>query len=337
MIFFTDETELKEIRTRTQSGPGKALLDEILNRCEAHCTPGHDNELVTDRGRAALFQEGLWASPAAARLLNLTTAAAITGEARWAEKAAAAMAVIAGDGEAAQGYRFTFSGGYDVREPIDIACLDGYLPLALDWLGDRIPDDIQSSLRAFLREQVVAFRSQVIEKENLSWFSLSCNKFWHQGVVYIWALAGVYDPDNAWDRDAIAEAVDMLRTALHRGVDEAGAIGEGPNYGGHDAWRWASCAEILRRLGVVDLWVEEPKLTAMLEHPVDLLLPGGQGMENRADGNADSRTGLWPIALQARRSEDPQVQYAWEALGGRRGISADSVGENALEPLPFHL
>jgi hypothetical protein len=88
---------------------------------------------------------------------------------------------------------------------------------------------------------------------------------------------------------------------------------------------------------VVDLWVEEPKLTAMLEHPVDLLLPGGQGMENRADGNADSRTGLWPIALQARRSGDPQVQYAWEALGGRRGISADSVGENALEPLPFHL
>jgi hypothetical protein len=260
----------------------------------------------------------------------------LTEDGRWCDRTAAALAIIAGEGAGADGYEFCFSDGYAVREPIHIACLDGFVPMALDLLASQLAPDLMTRVRQYVREQVVQFRRHILAA-NLSWFSMSCNKFWHQGVVYVWALAAVYDAECSEDREMMDEAVDLVRTALHRGVDDAGAIGEGPNYGGHDAWRWASCADLFRRLGVVDMWQDEPRLSAMLSHPIDLLLPGGHGMANRGDGNADHRNFLWPLLLHAHRTGDPQAQYAWERLGGRTGIGPAGVDDTALRPLGFHL
>jgi hypothetical protein len=175
-----------------------------------------------------------------------------------------------------------------------------------------------------LRSEVTRFQQEHLAKPITYAWGLGVNPSLIKLLFYAYWLAAVYDP--AVDAEAIAELADLLRRSLHLGIDEGGAIGEGPNYGKHDALRWTVPAEILYRAGVADLWAEEPRLLAMLRYWAYLILPGRREVNPLHDSVRTYGTSpLGAHLLAARHTGDAVLQWIWETMNGRGEIPAGGL------------
>ena len=328
-LFFSP-AEDAAIRKRTTSGVGKLAFDQLLRNCEAYLDPCHPDHLDTGGDRRAFFGTGNWTSASGPKLCDLAFAAYVTGEIRWLDKVVRAIESVMADGPPAE-----ISVGFAIRagnrDPICVASLNGFLPFALDILHERLPEATRLACESFLRNEIVAHcRTYMADGAQSYRGGLGVNPFWHEWHTYAWTLGAIYDPTRADDREAMEEAVSILRRAIHMGVDDAGVIGEGPNYGQHDAYRWATTALLIRNLGLADFWREEPRFVRMLEHWVDILLPGRMQVANRCD-TPPGLHHVWPLMIHAHVSGNPAVrdvcrQFVAHQLGPN-GSAADALAE----------
>jgi len=235
---------------------------------------------------------------------TLAFAHLLTGEDRWRRKALAAMRAFVARCEGPAG-----------RETIGRAV--GQLPLAFDLLYDVLAEEDRRLLADHLREMAVdAYRANCLDRPMRYMHGLGTNLFLAHFQHYVLALAAVYDP--ARDGDAAEQCADLLRRSLHLCVDEGGAVGEGTRYGWTDLCTLTLGAEFLRRAGVVDLWEQEERLSAMARQFAYLALPGGRGVTTIGDAYRwHDPVMRWPALFYARRWNDPAMQWLWEQTGGR--------------------
>ncbi len=341
---FCGPEDLAGWRARCQAGiPGRAFA-ELRRRADALCDPASPGYLDIERAsRAELLSiREKWGYGAANNrggpLHILSFAAAIGADPRHLAHARRFMCAAASPPPVPPGIGpLTGPHGarYKAAEPVSTAAANGDLPLAFDLLHEHLDAAERALIAGHLRRNVVEpYRRDYLANPRLYAASLGMNPPWHEMTVYAWTLAAVYDP--LLDAGAFEELAWCLRLALHQGVDAAGMIGEGPNYGRHDAWRWTTLAEILKRAGSADFWRREPLLTRLLEHWADLLLPGRREIMNVADSGRHS--GTVPdlhLLLGARATGSPLLQYAWERLSGRGEIPGHGPVPECLESLGF--
>lgn len=290
--------DIPALRRKVKGGMPRRALDELLRRCGQFLDPAHPKYVDVE----AWGDKPVPGMPLEAPLRSLAFAWAFTGEARWRDRAIAMLRRAARNGI---GQRWSHS-------PIPQSAV----PLAYDILYDQLPEDDRGRVAALIRAEVEAFRARYLGAPARYVWGLGVNTTLAAMWCYAYWLAAAYDP--AVDAAALREYADLMRRSLHRGIDQGGMIGEGPNYGLHDAMRWTVPAEILRRAGVADFWTEEPRLLAMLRHWAYLILPGRGEVNPIAD--AVRGYGSWPLfshLLGARRTGDPVLQWIWNTLGGR--------------------
>jgi len=222
----------------------------------------------------------------------------------------------------------------DVHPDICHATLGGQVTIAYDLVFDVLSASEQETTRTFLREHVVShYRPERLHNPKDHLWGLGGNIMWRNLEKYVLALAATYEPQ---DDDELRRIDALLRASLRLGMDEGGALYEGPGYGWRDAEWLSFMAEVLRRMGVVDLWAEESRFANLFRHWVHLILPGNRGQNNVCDAG-HHHNGRPPLGLllAARRMGEPVFQWAWERLGGRGQL--DGVDAPAPECFPMHL
>ena len=308
-IFFGPE-DIPFLRQKAKQGaPGRALA-EILRRAKRYGDPASPHVLDPSADlKSLLAKTGEWPRegyglPQALHCMSF--AYAFTGEKAWAEKAIRLIRVITGSPEA--------SGGFTT------AALEGELPLAVDLVWDAMTDADRARAETFLRDQVMKpYRQQTLERLSAYVWGLGTNLFLHPFLPYLLALATVYRPEQ--DREAMEQAVSLIRRGLHLGADEGGAIFEGPSYGWTDAITWSFSAEIFHRAGAADLWTDEPRLANLSRYWTYLILPGGRGQNTPGDAwRYAGRRPFIHFLLATWRLNDPARQWSWERMGGRGAV-----------------
>ena len=296
--------DVPALREKSRKGIPARALAEILRRCERATGPASpqfvDPALVREggkQGRAGLGEA----------LHCLAFAHVLTGEERWASAGVALLRAAAADG-----------GGVAVA---------GCLPLPYDLLHGAMDGADRRHVEDCIRAGLVdSFDDRLSSLCSYVW-GLGTNVVMGDLCRYILGLAATFDAER--NRAALEHADSLVRRAVHLGIDEGGAIGEGPSYGWGDADSLSTSAEILRRAGVSDLWAEEPRFAAMCRHWSYLILPGARGQNTIGDAwRLAADTPHWASLLHARRLGDPVLQWVWEQLAGR---SANEEGRDAPE------
>jgi len=319
---FVSTAEWDDVRQRATNGLMRQVADELQRRCSEYMDPSCD--LYTAIKEANPEPLAQWRSGSANHragpLADFATVFMLTGQNEYLEAAEQLMrAVLADQQTQAQ-----------ASNPMADA-LGGDLPLAFDFLADSLPTSLHTQVAGYLRHHVVQrFSECVLDSPQPRREGLGVNVFWHDAVVYAWALGAVYDPDL--DGPAINQLADLVRRAVHLGIDEAGVIGEGPNYGRYDLFRWCTIAEILRRLGIADLW-EEPRLHQALRQ-WSYLFVSKQRIQAFQDATESfKQAGCYAHLLGARRYNDPLLQDTYERLGGRDATADMGVSPMNLDTL----
>ena len=320
LFFGPDDIPL--LREKAGKGiPGRALA-EMLRRCEHYTNPASPEYVDPSLGKDALlegFGGGVFNRTSVA-LHCLAFSYAFTGDEQWAQRARRIMMAMAGP--------------EDVHSDICHSTLGGQVTFAYDLLYDLMAEGERDRVRSFLREHVVKhYRHQRLENPMDHLWDLGGNCLWRNFEKYVLALAATYRPEE--DDGELERIHEMLRAGLRLGLDEGGAIYEGPGYGWRDAEWLSFMAEVLRRMGVLDLWAEEPRFGNLFRHWVHLTLPGKRGQNNVCDAGRH-KNGRPPVGmlLAARRMNEPVFQWAWERLGGRG--TTEGVGV-APECFTMHL
>lgn len=321
LLFGPDD--IPALREKVRKGHPGAALAEMIGRCERYTDPQSPHYVDPARDQAALregFGGGQFNDTADA-IHCLAFAYALTGEPRWAEKGIALLLAMARPN--------------DIPGNICHVTLGGQVTFGYDLLHEAMSEGERETLRSLLRDHVVApWRRERLDTPAMRLWGLGGNTFWRNFEKYMLALAATYCPQT--DRGELHRIDALVRASLRLGLDEGGAIYEGPGYGWRDAEWLSFIAEVLRRMGVADLWAEEPRFAAMFRQWwTYLVLPGKRGQNNPCDAQRH-KGGRPPIGmlLAARRLNDPVLQWAWERLGGRGTL--EGAG-SAPQCFPMHL
>ena len=320
---FLGPDDIPSLRAKVLGGVPARALAEILRRCERYTAPGSTDYIDPTLSKDELlegFGGGVFNGTSDA-LHCLSYAHVFTGEEQWADRAIAILLAMARPGEA--------------HPNICHSTLGGQITIAFDLLFNTMSEADRQTVHAFLREHVVAhYRKERLDNPRDHTWDLGGNTMWRNLEKYTLALAATFQPPE--DRDEVARVEAMLRAGLHLGLDEGGAIYEGPGYGWRDAEWLTFMAEVLLRMGVADLWHEEPRFAGLFRHWVHLVLPGTRGQNAVCDAHRH-HNGRPPLGLllAARRMNEPVFQWAWERLGGRDSV--DGIDRPAPECFPMHL
>lgn len=301
--------DIPVLRERASRGLGARALAGLVRRCERWLDPAHAAELDAERYPADGSGHGA--------LQPLSFAWMLTGERRFLDKA---LEVI----------RCSMATGKLARHPHSTEVAGGAFPLAYDILYDALPEADRAAMRLFITARVREQRANWLNHPERWVWLLGTNPTLVSLLAYpYWAAAADGDPDSADDLRRVAE---LVRRSLHLGVDRSGCIGEGHNYGLHDAVRWTLPVEILCRAGIADLWSEEERLAAMLRFWAYIVLPGRREVNAIGDAiQSYGRTPLWSHLLGARRLDDPLLQWLWEHLGGRGELEGAGAAPERFE------
>jgi len=292
------------LREKAASGiPAKALA-EILRRAERYTDPkSSDCVDVAESQDQAVVARGV-----ADALHCLAFAYVLTDDEAWSERSAPIFrACVEERGAARLGCQFALA--------FDLLC-NALDPALAQTLGE-----------AIRKESVEAYQETQLTGKAI--WGLGTNMFVSPFIHYVVGLAAVYDAQV--DRPAFEAVEGYCRRSIHRGIDEGGAIYEGPSYGHGDAHNYSITAEILRRAGIADLWATEPRFVNMARHWVHLLLPGKRGQNTPCDAwRLRPNLPIWTLLLHARRMDDPVLQWAWEQMRNREDVEG-------FEPMPRRL
>lgn len=313
---FLSSDDIPGLREKARHGiPGRAL-DEILRRCERYTDTG-DADYVNPKSSVEELLEGFGGGG-----MNRT-----------------------GDAVHCLSYGYIFTGQehlaascieimrsfiYAPSAPVEIchATLAGQLTYAYDMLFNLMDEKDREQMDAYLRGSIDHYLSSFLEKQGNPVWGIGCNTFLRNFEKYVIALAATWRPDS--DPRAIPDILNWIRQSIHRLVDENSAIFEGPGYGWRDLEWMSLTAEVLRRMGAINLWEEEPQFANLCAQWAYLVLPCRRGQNNYCDA-ARGKKGRPFIGglLHARRLNDPVLWWVWDQLGGR--------GEDVeLGPAPEH-
>ncbi len=325
---FWSASERQGLRAKA-TVPALALLqDRVLARCEHYLDPAHP--LFIDNGQCRTDWVG--AVPNCGRhwpkLSDLILADLLTDDPRWSGALAGALRVLTRDASPLMCHIFAHApvthhdgsllGGR--QRCFSTQC--GMVPLMLDLLWDRLPPDDREAACTFLtRDTVDPFLAYLLDSPTDAAFAmnLGVNLGWWEFYAWVWSFAAVFDSTNERHRRGMDAVIRRIRHGLHLASDEAGVIGEGAGYAGIEIFGWWSSAEILRRLGLCDLWKEDERFLQVMKGRLYYQLPGGHGTLDH--GDTDRHNGwhlnsLLVMLLHGQRTGDPVYQAAWETMAG---------------------
>ena len=299
-IFF-GPGDVAALRDKVKGGIAAAAFQRLIEQCEGFCDPSSDGYVdLTACGEGPL---------PARQARPLAFAYTLTGDSRWKDRALELMRRIAARGVADRH-------GHSSIPP------DAF-PVAYDMLHDEMSDEDRRRAGEFIRSEVEKFKTDFLGHPERHVWLLGTNPPLASLLFFSYWIAAAYEPQR--DAETMRQYADMMRRSMHLGIDEGGAIGEGPNYGLMDAFRWVIPAEIFYRAGVADFWTEEPRMLAMLRWWAYLMLPGRREVNPIHDAVRASGFPPFPHLLGARRTGDPLLQWIWQTLGGRPPIGPEST------------
>ena len=311
LFFGPDDIAL--LREKAKEGTPARCLAEMLRRCERYTDPSSPDFVDPTKGIDALLEGFGGGQPnnSSDALHCLAFAHVLTDDARWSDHAAELLRGIISQEEPSE------TGGFETN--VCYSSFAGQVTYAFDLLYHVLPEEDRNALESYIRERVVnRYEENVLVPPDRHSWGQGTNTFLRNFEKYTLGLAAVYRPNDDADARRITEIAGRLRQAIHRGIDEGGAIYEGPSYGWRDAEWYAFMAEILFRIGAADLWHEEPRFAAFYRHWGHLVLPCGRGQNNYCDSHrlqgGRPHTGM---LLSARRLDDPVLQWVYGKLGGR--------------------
>ena len=315
--------DVPRIRERAANGLGRRIADEIRRRCERYRDPVSPDYVDPGKSVPELLEGFGGGQPnrTSDALHCLAFGYMLDGDAAHLSHARALLRTIAGtSGELP-------TGGFETS--VCYASFGGQVTIAYDILCDDLPDDERAALANHLRECVVRrYERDVLAPPDSHSWGRGTNVFLRNYEKYVLAVAVLPGFGDA-GRGKLEHADRWLRQSIHLGIDEGGAIFEGPAYGQRDAEWLAFMAEVLYRAGISNLWDEEPRYAAFHRHWAHLVLPCGRGRLTYCDSHR-TMGGRPPtgLLLGARRPDDPVVQWAYGRLGGR---DVTGTGEPAPE------
>ncbi len=308
ILFGPDDVPL--LRERVKKGIPAKTLAEILRRSERYTDPSSEDYVDLSSGLGKALERGTrdHRNNLSDAFHCLPFARVLTGENSWFERFEPFLNAVSDD------------------EPFARSSLLTALPLAFDLLHADLDETMRNKLSAIIRTMVTTYQeTELATTGNIVW-GLGTNTFISRFGHYPIALAAVYDAQK--DRRAMELIEGFCRRSIHKGVDEGGAIYEGPSYGQGDIHQLSMAAEILLRAGITNLWETEPRFANMARHWVYLTLPGKRGQNTPCDAwRLRPTLPNWALLLHARRSHDPVLQWCWEQMRSREDIEG-------YEPFP---
>lgn len=301
---FLGPEEIPGLREKVKRGIPALALTEILRRAARYTDPKSQDFVDPAAGLQMISERGV-RNPHGNILTDalhcLPFARILTGDELWAERSVPILKAVLDDPAFAR------------------SNLSGVLPVALDLLYNDLDDALRAGLSSIIREMVTHYQETDLARPgNIVW-GLGTNTFISHFGHYPVALAAVYDSEK--DQAALAAIEGFCRRSIHKGVDEGGAIYEGPSYGQGDIHQLSLAAEVLLRSGITNLWETEPRFANMARHWVYLVLPGKRGQNTPCDAWRQRPTlPNWALLHHARRSDDPVIQWAWEQMRSREDI-----------------
>ncbi|MCX5662941.1 MAG: hypothetical protein NTW19_24925 [Planctomycetota bacterium] len=295
--------ELPALKARAKTGLNARALAEVVRRSHLWTDPDSPQRIDPALGLEAAKKRS---DPVLGGELHqaihaLGFAYAFTGNKLWADRAVPLLRMMCAKGVDETDFYATTS--------------DGALPIAYDLLAPGLSADDRRFVEVYLRRGIELYEAGVLNRTGTLW-GLGTNLFFHTFELYVMQLAAVFDNVTDWPRlDKINE---LIRMGIHHGLDEGGAIYEGPSYGTGDAAWISTVAEVLLRAGVADLWTEEPKFAAMVRHWAYLILPGMRGQNPIGDAwRYKKGHPHWAAALHAARLNDDALWWVWEQMRSR--------------------
>lgn len=299
-LFFGPD-DLPALREKVKRGTCGRVFAEILKRCERYTDAGADDYIDPSKSVPELL-EGLGGgqmNKTGDALHCLAFAYALSEEERWSEPARALLRTIVESPDT----------------PMELchATLANQVTIAFDVLCPVMDERERRRVDEFMRVRIRDYRENHLHSPKVHHWGVGCNVFWRNFEKYVLLLAATWRPDE--DREQIPDLLSFLRRGLHMGIDEGGAIYEGPGYGWRDAEWLSYIAEVLYRMGVANLWEEEPRFASLFRHWAYIVLPGGYGQNNYCDaGRTRPDRPHIGMLLAARRLNDPVLQWVWEKL-----------------------
>jgi hypothetical protein len=324
---FVSAAELPALRAKAGHPALAEFMGQVIARAEAYLDPSRQEyiDLSLDRTQLVGVTHSLghtWRKLPDLLLLHL-----LTGEARWTAVLTAVLRTMTQDPSPMKAYIFAHapSTNHD-RSMLGGAqrCLStqcGMIPLMYDCLYDQLSAADRLACEDYLRREVVEpYLNFMLDAGREPGFGqhLGINIGWWEFYAWLWSLAAIYDPGDARQRRGLELSAERIRLGLHMGADAAGVIGEGPGYASIEIFSWWSSAEVLRRLGVTDFWVDDARFRQVMKARLYYLLPGARGILDHGDTGRDlvgwySNSTL-VMLLHAQRTGDPVYQAGWEAF-----------------------
>jgi hypothetical protein len=338
---FWSESELPALRAKAAHPAMAAFRAKVLARCEQYVDPAHaafiDNSLNrTDWVGMAPNCGHNWQ-----KLPDLILAALLTDDKRWFGTLASTLRVLTQDDSPIKAYFWAHAPGVQadallggVQRCLSSQC--GMIPLMLDLLWHRLSEADRKAACDFLSRDIVEpFLEYMLNAAKDAGFgqNLGVNLGWWEFYSWVWSLAVMYDPRNERHRRGMDAAIRRIRLGMHLGADEAGVIGEGPGYGSIEMFGWWTAAEVLRRMGLCDLWESDERFLQIMKSRLYYQLPGRHGTLDHGDTdrlNGWYLNGLLVMLLHSRRTGDPAFQASWVRM---MDASSEGVKPNHLAPL----
>lgn len=335
---FWSEAELPDLRAKAADPAMAAVRDDVLARCERYVDPAHEAFIDNSLNRT----NWVGAAPNCGRnwqkLPDLMLAAILTGEDRWYDVLASALRILTRDNSPLKAYIFAHAPKTKHDDSLlggSQRCLSsqcGMVPLMLDLLWNRLPAADREAACDFLARDIVdPFLDYMLNTERDAGFGqhLGINIGWWEFYAWVWSLAVICDARNERHRRGMDAVIRRIRLGMHLGADEAGVIGEGAFYATIEIHGWWTVAEILRRMGLCDLWKSDERFLQIMKSRVYYQLPGTHGILDH--GDADRIGGSYPnslsvMLLHGRRTGESVYQASWGRLMDNAG------GPAALKP-----
>lgn len=313
-LFFGPD-DLPQLRQKAQRQPCRRTYDRILAGAEAAVSPASPSYVDPSASKEELLRGfgGGALNAAAFGLHCLAFAYVFTGEKRWAEAAIRIVMRFIGDpqsaAEAAANPEFMFG-------KICHETLANNLTFVYDFCYECFSEDERRTVKKYLRGVCAGYRATFLHHPRVHKFGLGNNTFWRTFEKYVVTMAACWTP--AADEQEMPDILAFLRRSIHRGLDEGGAIYEGPGYGWRDSEWLSYMAEILYRMGAIDLWRDEPRFARMFRQWAYLVLPGERGQNDYCDAHRlRPDRPMVGMLLAAKRLDEPVFQWIWQQLGGR--------------------
>lgn len=313
-LFFGPD-DIPALREKADREPCRLIRDEILKRAKDALTPGTDCYVDPSWDKAEMLKGfgGGQINGTGLAMHYLAFAYVLTGDDTWADEA---IRIVMQFTNSSLSIDAAIENPEMAFESICHETFANNLTFVFDFCYERFSEEDRTTVHAYLRAVCEGYRKQFLYNPRGHKFGLGNNTFWRTFEKYVVTTAATWKPGE--DGPELANIEGFLRRSIHRGVDEGGAIYEGPGYGWRDTEWLSYTAEVLRRMGAIDLWKDEPRFARIFEHWACLILPANRGQNNYCDAHRHKPDRpMVGMLLAARRLNEPVFQWVWEQLGGR--------------------